>query len=158
MTLAERRKSRGWSQEDLALHSGLSVRTIQRIENGNPASLESLKCLAAVFETSVTDLVQEPDMTHDNSHDYPESFKEKEAIAYIQNLKVFHMNWISALVVIPIMTAFNLLVTPAVLWVVYLALAWGAAIILHAFVIFGGYGFFGARWEQKQFRKRMNKD
>lgn len=48
------RISKGWSQEQLAQFSGLSVRTIQRIERGHNAGLESLKCLAAVFKTDVS--------------------------------------------------------------------------------------------------------
>ncbi|MCR6654063.1 MAG: XRE family transcriptional regulator [Cellvibrionaceae bacterium] len=39
--------------------SGLSVRTIQRIEGGSRASVESLKSLAAALETSVSTLEQE---------------------------------------------------------------------------------------------------
>ncbi|HGP6770839.1 TPA: helix-turn-helix domain-containing protein, partial [Vibrio cholerae O1] len=44
------RERKNWSQEQLATMSGLSVRTIQRIESGNKASIESLKSLASVFE------------------------------------------------------------------------------------------------------------
>lgn len=39
--------------------SGLSTRTIQRIESGNKASLESLKALASVFEVSIETLTTE---------------------------------------------------------------------------------------------------
>jgi len=63
MSIRQRRLDRGWSQEELALHSGLSARTIQRIESGRPAGLESLKCLAAVFETTISTLTQEQIMT-----------------------------------------------------------------------------------------------
>lgn len=38
--------------------SGLSVRTIQRIESGHSASLESLKCLAAVLEVDISTINQ----------------------------------------------------------------------------------------------------
>lgn len=44
------RLQRGWSQQQLAELSGLSSRTIQRIEGGQKATAESLKSLAAVFE------------------------------------------------------------------------------------------------------------
>jgi transcriptional regulator with XRE-family HTH domain len=40
------RLQRGWSQEQLAELSTLSVRTVQRIERGQTASLETLKALA----------------------------------------------------------------------------------------------------------------
>jgi transcriptional regulator with XRE-family HTH domain len=53
------RISKGWSQEQLAQFSGLSIRTIQRIERGHNAGLESLKCIAAVFEIDVSILRKE---------------------------------------------------------------------------------------------------
>lgn len=56
MNIKQRRLAKGWSQEELARHSGLSTRTIQRIESGQTAGIESLKCLAAVFETSLNAL------------------------------------------------------------------------------------------------------
>ncbi len=62
MIIKKLRLDRGWSQEDLAETSGVSVRTIQRIENGGRASLETLKCLAAVFETPVPELRRAEDM------------------------------------------------------------------------------------------------
>ena len=56
------RLQKGWSQEQLAELSGLSVRTIQRIEQGQKASTETLKSLAAVFETDFSSLQAESDM------------------------------------------------------------------------------------------------
>lgn len=53
------RERKNWSQEQLATMSGLSVRTIQRIESGNKASMESLKSLASVFEIDVSKLTEE---------------------------------------------------------------------------------------------------
>jgi len=41
--------SKGWTQEQLAQFSGLSVRTIQRIERGRNAGLESLKYMKMNF-------------------------------------------------------------------------------------------------------------
>lgn len=59
MILKQLRISRHLSQEQLAEISGLNVRTIQRIENGANASVESLKCLAAALDVSVDTLTQE---------------------------------------------------------------------------------------------------
>ena len=50
------RLSKGWSQEQLAELSGLSVRTIQRLERGHSVGLESLKCIASVFELDISEL------------------------------------------------------------------------------------------------------
>lgn len=47
------RKQNHYSQEQLAILAGVSLRTIQRIESGHSASLETLKCLAAVFEVEI---------------------------------------------------------------------------------------------------------
>lgn len=59
MILKELRISRHLSQEQLAQMSGLNVRTIQRIESGRNASLESLKCLASALDVEVSTLKQE---------------------------------------------------------------------------------------------------
>ncbi|MEO1080215.1 MAG: helix-turn-helix transcriptional regulator [Pseudomonadota bacterium] len=53
------RANHGWSQDQLAAYSGLNVRTVQRVENGQKASLETLKCLASVFEVDVSTLTEE---------------------------------------------------------------------------------------------------
>ena len=59
MVVRKFREKRNWSQEQLATMTGLSTRTIQRIESGNKASLESLKALAAVFEVDISRLTEE---------------------------------------------------------------------------------------------------
>lgn len=67
MILKELRISRHLSQEQLAQMSGLNVRTIQRIESGHKASVETLKCLAAVLEVDVQTLTRERVMVDKNS-------------------------------------------------------------------------------------------
>ena len=53
------RKQHYYSQEQLATLAGVSLRTIQRIESGHSASLETLKSLAAVFEIEIELLIGE---------------------------------------------------------------------------------------------------
>jgi len=48
--LKKRRLEYKWSQTQLAELSGLSLRTIQRIENGEKSSTESIKALSSLFE------------------------------------------------------------------------------------------------------------
>lgn len=159
MSLQQRRLDRGWSQEELAMHAGVSARTIQRLETGKRASLETLKCLAAVFETTVSELVQEqimtPTPTLQNKPDALQAEAEKQAIAYVQNVKAFHMNWIAAIVILPVLYILNQRLSPEFDWFFIVALCWGAAIGLHALVIFGMFKLFGGAWEQDQFQKRM---
>jgi transcriptional regulator with XRE-family HTH domain len=62
ITLADIKKlrlERHWSQEQLAEMSGLSTRTIQRIESGQNADFETLKSLASVFEINLSSLNKE---------------------------------------------------------------------------------------------------
>ncbi|MES3024581.1 MAG: helix-turn-helix transcriptional regulator [Pseudomonadota bacterium] len=67
MILKQLRLSRHLSQEQLAQMSGLNVRTIQRIESGHTASVESLKCLASVLEVDIPTLNQEKFMIEKDS-------------------------------------------------------------------------------------------
>ena len=55
--LKQARDERLWSQEDLADASGLSVRTIQRIEKDRLITRDSLKALAAAFDVDAVELV-----------------------------------------------------------------------------------------------------
>ncbi len=70
MILKELRISRHISQEQLAQMSGLNVRTIQRIESGSKASIESLKCLASVLDVDISTLTQEKFMIDKHSPDW----------------------------------------------------------------------------------------
>jgi transcriptional regulator with XRE-family HTH domain len=54
--IAELRQEHGWTQERLATESGVSLRTVQRIESGNDASLETLSLIADSFRVPVRDL------------------------------------------------------------------------------------------------------
>ena len=55
MTLKAMRRTKGWSQEQLSEASGVSVRTIQRLEKGEAPGLETQKALAATFELTLED-------------------------------------------------------------------------------------------------------
>jgi len=59
MIVKRLREKRGWTQEQLAECCGLSVRTIQRVERGENASLETLQSLASVFEVDISKLTEE---------------------------------------------------------------------------------------------------
>ena len=92
------RLERHWSQDQLAEMSGLSIRTIQRIENGENAGLESLKSLAAVFEINIVDSNKKEEM---------EQIRKEEE--YVQNLKGFYKLFAVAILslVVPFILAVN---------------------------------------------------
>lgn len=51
------RQQRGWSQEQLASIAGINARTIQRLERGTHASVDTLKALAVVFAVDYQQLL-----------------------------------------------------------------------------------------------------
>ena len=59
MIVKKLRAEKNWSQEQVAVFSGLSIRTIQRVESGKSASLETLKSLASVFKVDISKLTEE---------------------------------------------------------------------------------------------------
>lgn len=54
------REMRQWSQEQLAEISGLNVRTVQRVEQGLSASLDTRRALASAFEFEDIDALNKP--------------------------------------------------------------------------------------------------
>lgn len=61
--ISELRRAKGWTQERLAEASGITVRTVQRLEAGNDASLETISLVAKALDVQVGELfqsVQEP--------------------------------------------------------------------------------------------------
>lgn len=54
------RETRGWSQEQLAEISGVSARTVQRVEEGVPSSLDTRRALAVAFALEDVDAFNKP--------------------------------------------------------------------------------------------------
>ncbi|MGD8176901.1 2TM domain-containing protein [Marinimicrobium sp. ARAG 43.8] len=153
MMVRKLRLQRGWSQDQLAQLSGLSVRTIQRIERGQKAGLESLKSLAAVFDVQVVDLEKEVAMTTDQ-----ECFdEERRVIEYVRDLKGFYSHLLIYIVVISGLFVFNFTVSPEFVWAKWVAFGWGVGVISHGLSVFEIFDFFMPNWERKQIEKRLGK-
>lgn len=163
MQVQKLRLQRGWSQQQLAELSGLSVRTIQRIENGSAASTESLKSLASVFEIDFSTLSSEPAMpdtptpTSSPIHTPSASQQEQLALLEVRKLKGFYLHLAQYVVVTAVLCAINLLTTPHRLWFYWPALGWGIGILAHAATIFGWLPFLGVDWEKRQVEKRLGR-
>ncbi|WP_082298054.1 helix-turn-helix domain-containing protein [Microbacterium sp. CGR1] len=54
--ITELRQAQGWTQERLATESGVGLRTVQRLEAGQDASLETLCLVADALQVPVRDL------------------------------------------------------------------------------------------------------
>jgi transcriptional regulator with XRE-family HTH domain len=155
MSVQKLRLKHGWSQQQLAEASGLSVRTVQRIEAGYPASTESLKSLAAVFEVDFSTLNPEQNMNPAASS--PAEQQEQEAFKHVRRLRGFYLHLVKYIVVTLALLAVNLAVNPHYLWVFWVMGGWGIGIVLHAWRVFGPDWFLGAQWERRQVEKRLRR-
>lgn len=151
MNIQKLRLQRGWSQQQLAELSGLSTRTIQRIENGQPASAESLKSLASVFEIDFSTLTSEQGMGTTNTPQHDEQL----ALAKVRKIKDFYIHLAQYVIVIGALAIINLVTHPSKLWFFWPAMGWGVGILAHAAAIFELIPFFGPKWERKQVEKHL---
>ncbi|TXE15983.1 helix-turn-helix domain-containing protein [Psychroserpens burtonensis] len=141
--IKQMRLERHWSQDQLAEMSGLSIRTIQRIENGENAGLESLKSLASVFEINIKDSDKKEDI---------EQIRKEES--YIQNLKGFYKLFAIAILslVLPFIIALNDFENwSAFLWIL---LSWGVILGVYSLNVFE---VFGDQWKRKMINKKFKK-
>lgn len=174
MLVQKLRIQRGWSQEQLAELSGLSVRTIQRIERGQPASAETLKSLASVFEIDFSVLM--PAQTPAPDPETPMaaetlnppaaavtadaaslSAEERLALRHVRRLRDFYGQLATYAAVILMLLVINLLTVPQYLWVVWPAMGWGVALVVQAASLWGPKRFLGPEWERRQLEKRLGR-
>ena len=160
MLIQKLRLQRGWSQEQLAELSGLSVRTIQRLERGQAASTESLKAIGSVFEIDFSQL-KEPVMdTPDPAAGAPRDLPADEALAlaHVRAVKRFYMHLVQYVGVIGALAVINLVMSPDYLWVLWAAFGWGLGMIFEALKVFGGLPFLNGAWERREVEKYLGRD
>jgi transcriptional regulator with XRE-family HTH domain len=167
MIVRKLRLDRGWSQEQLAEFAGVSVRTIQRMERGRRVGLETLKCVAAVFETDLKSLQPETKM-NPQQHVHM-SQRERDAMEYVRDLKSFYAHLASFVVVMPILYLVDVYYYsdagvsldagshPGVDWFIWTALGWGCGVAFHGLVVYELFGFLGVDWERRQIEKRLKR-
>jgi transcriptional regulator with XRE-family HTH domain len=154
MLIQKLRLQHGWSQEQLAELSDLSVRTIQRLERGQTASPESLKALASVFEIDFSRL-KEPAMD-DQQH---AQVRTDEALAFarVRRLKGFYVHLTTYAVIIPALAILNLVTSPAFWWVIFPAGGWGIGVVAHGLQVFGTAPFLDGEWERREVEKLLGR-
>lgn len=180
MILRKLRLEKGWSQEQLADASGVSTRTIQRIERGGTASLESLKCFAAVFETNISELKEIDPMTTDTAlspddraalnmvkqwtkyydyggYDDPDLTPvERDAMEYVRDIKSFYANLWSYVLMMIVLVAIKLFGNVGgTIWITIPAVSWGIGVIAHGLSVYEIFSPFGDEWEKRQIKKRL---
>lgn len=167
MLVQKLRLKRGWSQQQLADVSGLSARTIQRLEAGHPASTETLKSLAAVFDVDFSSLQPEPDMSEtakpetiqarELSPNQQTDREEVEAFQHVRRLKGFYLHLMRYLVICSAILVVNLIINPHRLFALGVIGGWGIGILIHALRVFQPRGFLGPQWEREQVERRLGR-
>jgi len=155
MYIRKLRLQRGWSQEQLSQLSGLSVRTIQRIERGQKAGLETLKSLAAVFDLDVIELMPKSDTNMNKTLELDE--EENHIIEQVKEIKGFYSHAITYVLVIFGLFIFNFLRSPHHIWAWWPAFGWGIGLASHGLSAFEVVNLFGADWERRQIEKRLGR-
>lgn len=129
------RLERHWSQDQLSEMSGLSIRTIQRIEKGENAGLESMKSLAAVFEI---------DIASSDKKEVVEQIRKEEE--YYQKMKGFYK--LLAVALFSLIAPFILAITDSVNWSSFLWILFSWLVVLGIYSL-NVFDFFGEEWKRK---------
>lgn len=146
MNLRNLRLKRGWSQSHLAEVVGVSVRTIQRLEQGDKAGIETALSLASVLDVDVSEI-------------NPESINEiedtkREAAGYVKGIKEFYSHLCLYLF---------LAIGSLILWgfsksiLVWAFIFWTAVLTIHGLVSFDKATFIGPKWEKRIIEKRIGR-
>lgn len=159
MSIQKMRLKRGWSQQQLADASGLSARTIQRIESGHAGSVESLKSIAAVFEVHFLTLMEtamKDEMTK-NETTNSQTAQERIAFKQAQRLRGYYLHLLMYLVINAGYIGINLLTSPDKLWFFGTLLFWGLGLLVHTLTIFVFDKYFTGEWELAQVEKHLGR-
>lgn len=152
MSIKEKRLERGWTQAQLAEFSGLSQRTIQRLEKGSPATIETLKCLAAVFEVEIAELGLNETLDETQLND-----DEKAELKNIRAIRHFVVELVAYLVVVPLICLAGYVNGGSMRNGLGLAVGWGFWLAYSAIDLFDTKAFMGKGWEKQQLDKRMGR-
>jgi transcriptional regulator with XRE-family HTH domain len=148
MMIQKLRLQRGWSQEQLSEMSGVSVRTVQRLEAGQPASLESMKALAAVFEVEIDQLKETDGDTLDPMEI---SHEQALAIAHMRRVRTFRAHFTRYLIVMAVWAVVTIGMFHSYWRFALLALPWGAGLAFHGALVHAS--LFNSAWEKRQMDK-----
>ena len=153
MDIKKLRLQRAWSQEQLAECSGISVRTIQRLEKGGQMSLESRKAIAATFNLDASEFIENDTVLSPEDSVISEQQTRKE----VQNLKRFYTKLIRYGFLMTFLLVINLISSPDYLWVIWPALGGGLFILWKELKTRTINTVFDSKWEEGQIQKRLNK-
>lgn len=154
MHIQQLRRQRGWSQQQLAELSGLSVRTIQRIENGHPPSTETLKALASVFDIHFQQLQPQTLSAAKTSSVEPET--PALALSQVRQVQHLYKHAVIYAAVITLLATINVMTRPQFLWCLYPTAGWGLVLLMRAATAWNWLPVTRLEEAQQQARRRID--
>lgn len=174
MIVRKLRLKKGWSQEQLAELTNLSVRTIQRAERGQKPSLETARSLAAIFEVdistfnkgvntmnSINNNEDSNQVSLDSINDLKNETQnaelkndEQQAIEYVKGIKEFYSHLILYIVFGLVVFVFKSQTKVEFFWPF---IGWGVGVIAHGLMAFEVINFKMHKWEKRMIEKKLGR-
>lgn len=144
------RLEKGWSQEQLAAIAGLSTRTVQRIENGEQASLETLTAIAAALGVQVSDLNAPPQAPQEETLEAQRLRRQVAAEGKLLSMAVRFA------VIGAILLAVNVFTHPHYLWALWAIGGMSLALIMRAVRTLLLRNVF-SRWQEQRLAQKLRR-
>ncbi|BEN00951.1 TPA: helix-turn-helix domain-containing protein [Serratia marcescens] len=144
------RLEKGWSQEQLAAIASLSTRTVQRIENGEQASLETLTAIAAALGVQISDLNAPPQTPQEET---PEAQRLRRQVAAEGKLLSIAVRFA---VIGAILLAVNVFTHPHYLWALWAIGGMSLALIMRAVRTLLLRNVF-SRWQEQRLAQKLRR-
>ncbi|HID9555871.1 MULTISPECIES: helix-turn-helix domain-containing protein [Serratia] len=144
------RLEKGWSQEQLAAIASLSTRTVQRIENGEQASLETLTAIAAALGVQISDLNAPPQTPQEET---PEAQRLRRQVAAEGKLLSMAVRFA---VIGAILLAVNVFTHPHYLWALWALGGMSLALIMRAVRTLLLRNVF-SRWQEQRLAQKLRR-
>ncbi|MCP4879369.1 MAG: helix-turn-helix domain-containing protein [Gammaproteobacteria bacterium] len=168
MIIRKLRVNQGWTQQQLAQYSGLSIRTVQRIEKGQVPSEESAKCLGAVFHIEAQDILNfftehhaapliEAHQEDNDMKNLSLTLEEQQAMREVDELKGFYQHLLFYITIITTLWLINWYQGIDYWWAIWPTLGWGVGMVSHGLSAFKVFKLFGPEWERREINKRLRK-
>ncbi|EMF4700057.1 helix-turn-helix domain-containing protein [Serratia bockelmannii] len=146
------RLEKGWSQEQLATIACLSTRTVQRIENGEQASLETLTAIAAALGVQVSDLNAQPQQTT-MGEETPDEQRLRRQVAAEGKLLSMAVRFA---VIGAILLAVNVFTHPHYLWSLWAIGGMSLALVMRAVRTLLLRNVF-SRWQEQRLAQKLRR-
>jgi transcriptional regulator with XRE-family HTH domain len=130
--------------------AGVTTRTIQRIEQGHRASMETSKALASVFEVDLR-LLKPEDTQMQNENELKAD--EQQAMLYAKRMKEFYEFLVTYLVLAAVFLV--LFHGEPVVYIIFAGL--GLGLIVQGLVAYEVVSFMNPDWEKKLVERKLGR-